>query len=141
MNQPTPRSATPRERVRQQWLHHAEAVFELLFDDDQQQQLVTFAQREERVHTLTRELRTWLLEQHTADDPAVRLPEGQAAACPKCSQPGQRRTPLDAPLPARPLTCEDGDEVTLRREQWYCKTCRVAFFPSGPQAPAGDRRV
>jgi hypothetical protein len=28
--------------------------------------------------------------------------------------------------------------VARRREQWRCTTCRVVFFPPGPQAPAGD---
>lgn len=127
-----------RARLRQQWLQQAEAAFELLFDPEKQDQLVTFDQREERVIQLTRELSAWLLEQHTAGDPAVRLPQEQTAACPKCGQPAQRRTPPGAALPARALTCEDG-EVTLRREQWQCTTCRVAFFPSGSTAAVGHR--
>jgi hypothetical protein len=140
MSKPTPHATSPHDRLRQQWLQQAEAVFELLFDPEQQQQLVTFDQREERVIALTRELSTWLLEQHAAEDPAVRLPPEQTAACPKCGRPAQRRTPAETALPARSLTCEDG-EVTLRREQWYCKTCRVSFFPSGPSAAVGDRRL
>jgi hypothetical protein len=83
-------------------------------------------------------LSMWLLEQHTAGDPAVRLPQGQTASCPKCGQPGRPRTPPDGDLPRRELTCEHG-EVTLRRQQWHCKTCRVSFFPSGPEAAAGHR--
>ena len=51
-----PSRTTPRDRLRQQWLHQAEAVFELLFDADQQDQLVTFDQREERACALTKEL-------------------------------------------------------------------------------------
>jgi hypothetical protein len=138
MNQPS--SPTARKRLREQWLQQAEAAFDLLFDEDQQDQLVTFDQREERVIHLTRELGTWLLEVHAAEDAAVRLPEGQAAPCPRCGQPGQRRTSPDEPLPDRQLTCEQG-EVLLRREQWYCKTCRVSFFPSGSEAATGDRRL
>jgi hypothetical protein len=140
MNKPTPRATSPRDRLRQQWLQQAGSVFELLFDDSAQEQLLTFDQREERVRTLTRELSTWLLEQHAAEDPAVRLPEGQVAMCPKCGQPGQRRTPPGEALPARQVTCADC-EVTLRREQWHCKTCRVSFFPSGYEAATGDRRL
>jgi hypothetical protein len=140
MSKRTPQAASPHERLRQQWLQQAEAVFELLFDPEHQDQLVTFDQREERVIALTRELSTWLLEQHAAGDPAVRLPQDQTAACPKCGRPAQRRTPAGAALPSRPLTCEDG-EILLRREQWHCKTCRVSFFPSGPPAATGDRRL
>jgi hypothetical protein len=133
MNKPTVPTLSARERLRQQWLQQAEAAFELLFAEDQQEHLVTFAQREARVSSLTNELATWLLEQHTAEDAAVRLSEEQTAACPKCGRPGVRQTPRDAPLPARHLTCDAG-EVTVRREQWRCKTCRVSFFPSGREA-------
>lgn len=129
---------TPRDRLRQQWLQQAEAVFELLFDADQQLQLVTFDQREERACSLTKELTSWLLEQHTAQDPAVR--PADAPACPRCGPPAQRRTAAGQPLPSRQLTTTAG-EIILKREQWYCSKCRAAFFPSGPQAAAGDRGV
>lgn len=121
------------ERLRQQWLQQAEAAFELLLAPDQQDKLVTFDQREDRVIHLTRDLSGWQLEQHTAGDPAVRLPQDQAAACPRCGQQAQRHTPPGAALLARGLTCEDG-EVTLGRERWYCTTCRVAFFYAGKLA-------
>lgn len=128
--------STPRERLRQQWLQQAEAVFELMFDADQQDQLVTFDQREERACSLTKELTTWLLEQHAAQDPAVR-PTDVPPPCPHCGQAARRRTPPGQALPARQLTSSAG-EVTLKREQWYCSKCRAAFFPSGPQAAAGN---
>lgn len=131
--------STDRDRLRQQWLQQAEAVFELLFDADQQDQLVTFDQREERACSLTKELTTWLLEQHAAQDPAVR-PADAPLACPHCGQPARRRTPAGQPLPTRQLTTTAG-EITLKREQWYCPKCRAAFFPSRPQAAAGDRGV
>jgi hypothetical protein len=125
-----------RDRLRHQWLQQAEAVFELMFDADQQDQLVTFDQREERACRLTKELTTWLLEQHAAEDPAVR-PADAVLPCPHCGQPARRRTPPESALPARQLTTTAG-EVTLKREQWYCPKCRAAFFPSGPQAAAGN---
>ena len=127
-----------RERLKRQWLQQAEATFELMFDADQQDRLVTFDQRERRACSLTRELAAWLLEQHIAGDPAVRRTGTEAPACPRCSRPARRETPPEDPLPARSLTCAAG-EVTLRRERWYCPTCRAAFFPPGPQARPGDR--
>lgn|SRR5262245_23116455 len=136
MDKHTATPASRREQLRQQWLANANAAFDLLFDDDQQEQLVTFDQREQRVLGLTAELAAWLLEEHTAADPAVRPPDGVPTPCPKCQQPARRRTPPDEPLPERRLTCDAG-EVTLRREQWYCTTCRVAFFPS--RRAAGTR--
>jgi hypothetical protein len=127
-----------RERLKRQWLQQAEAAFELMFDADQQDRLVTFDQRERRACSLTDELAAWLIEQHIAEDPAVRHPGIEAPACPRCARPARRETPPEDPLPGRSLTCAVG-EVTLRRERWYCPTCRAAFFPSGPQARLGDR--
>ena len=108
---------TARDCLRQQWHQQAEAVFGLLFDADQQDQLVTFDQREERACSLTKELTSWLLEQHAAQDPAVR--PADVPACPRCGQPAGRRTPAGQPLPSRQLTTTAG-EITLKREQWYC---------------------
>jgi hypothetical protein len=125
-----------RERLKRQWLQQAEAAFELMFDADQQDRLVTFDQREARACSLTHELAAWLIEQHIAEDPAVRHTDVAAPACPRCSRPARRETPPEDPLPGRSLTCAAG-EVTLRRERWYCPTCRAAFFPSGPQARLG----
>ena len=125
-----------RDRLKRQWLQQAEAAFELMFDADQQDRLVTFDQREARACSLTHELAAWLIEQHIAEDPAVRHTDVEAPACPRCSRPARRETPPEDPLPGRSLTCAAG-EVTLRRERWYCPTCRAAFFPSGPQARLG----
>jgi hypothetical protein len=127
-----------RERLKRQWLQQAEATFELMFDADQQDRLVTFDQRERRACSLTRELAAWLLEQHIAEDPAARHTGTEAPACPRCARPARRETPPEDPLPGRALTCAAG-EVTLRRERWYCPRCRVAFFPSGPQTRPGHR--
>ena len=109
-----------------------------MFDADQQDRLVTFDQREQRACSLTRELAAWLLEQHIAEDPAARYAGTEAPVCPRCSRPARRETPPEDPLPGRSLTCAAG-EVTLRRERWYCPTCRAAFFPAGPQARPGHR--
>jgi hypothetical protein len=138
MKPTTPATDSLRERLRQQWLQQAEAAFELLFDASEQAQLITFTQREQRAAALGQELAAWLLEQHLADDPAVRPPEEPPPSCPKCGRPGQRRTAPGQPLPLRQLHCAAG-EVTLRREEWRCKTCRVSFFPSGPQTAVGHR--
>jgi hypothetical protein len=136
MKPTTPATDSFRERLRQQWLQQAEAAFALLFDASEQERLVTFSQREQRASALGQELAAWLLEQHLAGDPAVRPAAEQPPSCPKCGRPGQRLTAPDQPLPVRQLYCAAG-EVILRREEWRCKTCRVSFFPSGPQTPVG----
>lgn len=129
---------SPHEHLRRRWLQQAEAVFELMFDADQQDRLVTFDRREQRACSLTRELAAWLIEQHVAEDPAVRPTGDGAPACPRCGREARRETSPEDPLPSRSLTSSAG-EVTLRRERWYCPRCRAAFFPSGPEARPGDR--
>ena len=64
----------------------------------------------------------------------LRWPGGPV--CPKCGRPGRRLTEPDQPLPQRQVTTQAG-EVTLNREQWRCTTCRVVFFPLGPEAAVG----
>lgn len=139
MHQPSPTPTNGHDHLRQQWLQQAGAAFDLYVDGGQQPPPVTFAQREGRACSLPRELAAWLLEQDLADDPAVRPADGQSVPGPKCGQPTRRRTPPGEPLPRRHLSSDAGD-VTLCREQWYCATCRVAFFPARPEPGVGDGR-
>jgi hypothetical protein len=88
MKQPTRRDDATRGQRRQPWLQQAEAAFDLLFDASEQQQLVTFSQREQRAAALGKELAAWLLAQHLAADPAVRPPAEAPPACPRAAAPG-----------------------------------------------------
>ena len=74
-----------------QWLQQADAAFDLYFDGEAVPVPVTFAHREGRACSLTRELAAWLLEQDLAADPAVRPDDAQPAGLP-------------AMRPARPTT-------------------------------------
>jgi len=127
----------PREELRQRFLGHCAAAFDLMFRPEYQDQLITFDQREERAFELGRDLTCWLLQQHANAD-AQACPDGQLPpACPKCGRPGRRLTEPDQPLPKRPITTRAG-EVTLSRQRWRCTTCRVVFFPPGPEVATGD---
>jgi hypothetical protein len=127
-----------QEALRQRWLAHAAAAFDLMFDPRCQDQLVTFDQREQRAVELSRDLTAWLLQQHLDTDTAIR-PEGASPIlCPKCGRPGRRVTGPGEPLPKRRLTSLAG-EVILTREGWRCTTCRVVFFPPGSEVAPGYR--
>jgi hypothetical protein len=132
-----PLDARERERLHRDWLQRAEAAFEAMFDSQQPDALVTFSQREDMACALGKELSLWLLEKHVAGDLHVRPADEPPPSCPKCGRASRRLTPSDQELPQRQLTTAAG-EVTLHREQWRCATCRVAFFPSGPEAAIGD---
>ena len=137
---PATRDDPVRQHLRERWLEHAQAAFEIMFDSANQDQLITFSQREARACSLGKELSAWLLEQHLSDDPAVRIADGEGVPCPKCGRTCQRTGPPEKAMPARQVTCKAG-EVTFRRERWYCTTCRVVFFPYGPQAEPENGRI
>ncbi len=124
-----------REALRERWLLRAGKAFERMFGEANQDQLVTFTEREDMACLLGEELAAFLLEEHAAADRQVRPSDKQPPACPKCQQPGQRVT--KSALQERELTTRAG-EIQLRREQWRCQKCRIVFFSVGPQAEVGD---
>lgn len=134
----TPPPDDAREQLRQQWLAAANDVFERMFAHAEQDQLVTFTQREDRACLLGQELAAWLLERHVTNDPQACPSATTPPCCPKCGQPAQRVPPPRGRLPRRQLTTRAGT-VEWPREQWRCATCRVAFFPSGSAPAAGHR--
>jgi hypothetical protein len=137
MSTPQPAGKPSREELRERFLGHAAAAFDLMFDAQYQDQLVTFEQREDRAGELGRDLITWLLQQHANADPAARPDATQAPTCPKCHRVACRVTTDDQPLQKRPVTTLYG-EVTLHRQKWRCTTCRVVFFPPGRASAVGD---
>jgi hypothetical protein len=126
-----------REALRERWLKHCGAAFEEMFGEANQDQLVTFTQREDMACLLGEKLTAFLLQDHVAADSQVRPSEKQPPCCPKCQQPGRRVSQRRDELPPRELTTRAGD-VTLRREQWQCTKCRILFFSVRPEAAFGD---
>jgi hypothetical protein len=120
--------------LRQQWLSHAAAAFDLMFHDDHQPDLTTLDQRERRVGESVDDLKAWLLQRHLASDPDACPAPDQPVPCPHCGKPAKRGRPRDEPLEQRTLATLCG-EVSFKRAKWRCATCRVAFFPSGQEAP------
>ena len=126
-----------REALRERWFLRAGKAFERMFAKANQDQLVTFTEREDMACLLGKEMAAFLLEEHTAAEGQVRSSEKRPPCCPKCQQPARRVTKPKEQLPERELTTRAG-EITLRREQWRCPKCRVVFFSAGPQAEVGD---
>ncbi len=121
-------TADRRRALRQHFLEHAAAAFDLMFDEALADGVVTFEQREQRATELGHQVLLALLEQHAQDDPAADPAEDCPPPCPRCQKPGRRASPPGRPLPARAITTCAG-EVTLRRAKYRCTTCRVVFFP------------
>ena len=68
MNEASPTPDTRVAELRQRFLSHAAAAFDLMFAPPYQDQLVTFDQREERACELGRDLTAWLLQRHANAD-------------------------------------------------------------------------
>jgi hypothetical protein len=117
-----------RDDLRRRFLAEAATAFDLMFSQTPDDDLITFAQREQRAHDLGQQLTIALLQQHANADPAADPNPDHPAPCPRCQRPGRRLTPPEGPLPPRTLTVADGD-VLLRRAKYRCTTCRVVFFP------------
>ena len=81
-----------REALRERWLLRAGTAFERMFGEANQDQLVTFTQREDMACALAKELAAFLVEEHVAVDAQVRPPEKEPPNCPKCQKPGDRKS-------------------------------------------------
>lgn len=138
MTPTTPPPGSDREQLRQEFLAAANDVFDRMFAAGEQDQLVTFLQRESRACLLGNDLAAWLLERHLRGDAQVCPTDQTPPPCPKCGHAARRRQPPGGRLPARQLQTPAGT-VQWQREQWWCATCRVAFFPSGRASAVGHR--
>ena len=123
-------TAPDREDLRRRFLAEAATAFDLMFSGAPDDDLITFAQREQRAHDLGQQLAVALLQQHANADPCADPAADRPPPCPHCRRPGRRVTGAGAPLPARRLTVTDGD-VVLRRARYRCTACRAVFFPPG----------
>jgi hypothetical protein len=129
-----------REALRERWLLRAAKAFERMFAEANQDQLVTFTEREDMACALGNELAGFLLEEHAAADGQVRPSEKRPPCCPKCQKPAERAKKQHEKLPERELTTRAG-EIKLQREQWGCKKCRIVFFSVRPEAEVGDGEI
>lgn len=129
-----------REALRERLFQKVGNAFERMFADANQDQLVTFLQREGLACALGREIAALLLQEHVSADKEARPSEKQPPCCPKCHKPAKRVSKRNDKLLEREMQTDAG-KVTLRREQWRCQKCRIVFFSAGPQAGLGDGRV
>jgi rubredoxin len=112
-----------REEFRKQFLETAEAVFDLMFGDANQEQLVTLTQREDMACALGKDLSRFLLERHISSDSAAQ-PKPDRVCCPKCGRTARKVAKTDT---SRPVTTLAGD-IEFTRQQWRCPRCRILFF-------------
>lgn len=108
------------------FMKKAGQMFDRMFGEDEQHQLVTFTQREDRALELGEKLQTALLDEHLATDPLARPSAGSGVCCPDCRRPAERREAAEE----RELQARTG-KVRWKRDLYYCRHCRRSFSPSG----------
>lgn len=113
-----------------EFLREAAAAFDRTMKEDQEQ-VVTFDQMEDRALEVGSKLEVWLMEKLLAE--AARKKAAQAPpCCARCQKPLQ----MTAVPKKRRLRGRTGD-VSFQRLEGYCLSCRKAFFPSGPESETG----
>jgi len=118
-----------REQRRKEFVAKAVEAFDAMFDEDQQEQLITLTQREDRVLQKGAELQAWLLEQHLHADSLADPAAADVLRCPKCRCLGVRDEEEKEAVP-RALTTRAGKQE-IARWKYRCPSCRTVFFPLG----------
>lgn len=121
--------AIQREQWRKEFLARAARAFDSVFDEDQQEQLITITQREDRILERGGELQSWLMEQHLQADPLANPAEADALRCPKCHRLGVRDLDEKESVPRLVVTRAGKHEI--HRWKYRCPFCRTVFFPLG----------
>jgi hypothetical protein len=128
------------KKLRERWQQRSQAAFERMFGGKSEEELVTLSEREDMAVAIGRELAAFLLEEHVAQDVEARPADPATACCPKCGQPGTRAPEKQVELPDRKVVTRAG-EISVRRERWRCRKCRVIFFSARHEAPSGHGRL
>jgi hypothetical protein len=115
---------------RAEFLQEAGAAFDRMMKEDQEQ-MITFDQLEDRALEVGGKLERWLMERCLAEG-ARRKAAAGPFSCPVCGKPLQ----FGGGPKKRCLRGRTGD-VSFGRQEGYCPSCRKAFFPSGLAAEAG----
>lgn len=115
--------------LRGEFTKMAGEAFDAMFDPDQQEQLITLTQREDRVLQKGAELQEWLLARHLARDPSRQPGPSEVVPCPKCGRMGVPYRTDTKPAPRRIRTRAGPQE--LARTKYRCPKCRRVFFPHG----------
>jgi len=110
-----------------EFLQRAAAAYDRMMKEDQEQ-MITFEQMEDRVLEVGGRLQRWLLEQSLAG--AVARKAAQQVCCPECG------TPLNMGAPEERCVLGRVGKVPINRPIGFCLSCRKAFSPCGQSTEA-----
>lgn len=130
-------SPTRRKQLHDEYVAKADEVFESMFDEDRQDQLITMTQREDCILKMVGELQSWVMARHLEQDPMSSPEESEATKCPKCKHDGVPDGKEPEPVTRR-VTTRTGKQKYHRRK-YRCPHCRAVFFPPRPEAATRSR--
>lgn len=130
-------SADKREKLYTEYTAKAKEVFESMFDEGRQDQLITMTQREDCILKMCGELQAWLMARHLKHDSMVSPKRADSMKCPKCGHDGVPDGKEPEPVPRR-ITTRTGKQE-FSRSKSRCPQCRAVFFPPRPQAATRPR--
>jgi len=105
-----------------EFLRQAAEAYDRMMKEDQEQ-MITFEQMEDRALEVGGQLERWLLEQSLAA--AAGHQAAQPACCPKCGKPLNMSPPEERRVQGRV------GPVPLKRPVGFCASCRKSFSPTG----------
>lgn len=111
-----------KDAGRTEFMRRAGAAYDRMMKEDQEE-MITFEQMEDRVLEVGGGLERWLLEQRLGV--AAGRKAAQQSTCPTCGKPLALRAPEERSIRGRVGT------VPLRRPLGYCASCRKHFSPGG----------
>jgi uncharacterized protein with PIN domain len=117
------------EARKAEFLRRAGAAYERTLKEDQEQ-MITFTQMEERVIEVGTKLEQWLLEECLQE---TRRHAAEAVCCPKCRKPVPRPREEEE---ARKILGRCGP-VEFKRMRYVCPSCRKVFSPAGYSVATG----
>jgi hypothetical protein len=125
-------SLTPakREELHREYLQKANELFESMFDEGRQEQLVTMTQREDCILKGGGELFEWLMARHLEQDSMAVPDRSHSITCPECGHEGVPDGKQPKPVP-RLVTTRTG-KLRFERRKYRCPHCRAVFFPPRP---------
>lgn len=119
-------SGASAEARKAEFLQQAGEAYDRTLKEDQEQ-VITFTQMEDRVIEVGTKLEQWLLEECLK---GARLKAGEAVCCPKCRKPVPRPREEEE---VRRILGRCGP-VEFERTRYSCPSCRKVFSPSGSAA-------
>ena len=115
-----------------EFLRRAAEAYDRMLKEDQEQ-MITFEQMEDRALEVGGQLERWLLEQSLAGAAARKA--AQPACCPKCGKPLNLSPPEERRVEGRV------GPVPLQRPVGFCASCRKSFSPAGRTTETERRRL